>query len=216
MTDDAEDSADSGDTAAKILRAARDLMSDKGYKGASMQEVATRAGVNKALVFYYYGSKEKLFDEVINGYYAEQMKSLQGALVEGADRRAQLHQLLDRYVDFLEANPNYPRLVQQELARSDGRHDLIRENNRTMFELVSSGLEGIAAPEGPRSAKHVFLSFAAMCIFYFTNAPALASLWTEEGEDPLSREALDERRQHLHWMADVMLDRLVSPAEGDT
>lgn len=51
----------------KILKAAREVFSEKGYDGAGMSEIAKRAGVNKALLFYYFKSKDNLLKELVRG-----------------------------------------------------------------------------------------------------------------------------------------------------
>ncbi len=52
-------------TEQKILNAAREEFINTGLKGARMQEIADRAGVNKALLHYYFRSKEKLYEAAI-------------------------------------------------------------------------------------------------------------------------------------------------------
>ena len=56
-----ENSSGRGSTRNIILAAARSLFAEKGFEGTSTQEIADRAGVNKRLVFYYFGSKEDLY-----------------------------------------------------------------------------------------------------------------------------------------------------------
>ena len=53
------------DTREEILAAARDLFADRGYDGASVRQIATRAGVDPALVHHYFGTKESLFRATI-------------------------------------------------------------------------------------------------------------------------------------------------------
>ncbi|MBN2243314.1 MAG: TetR/AcrR family transcriptional regulator, partial [Acidobacteria bacterium] len=55
-------------TKEKIFKAARVLFAEKGYREVTVREIATRAGVNSALVGYHFGSKQELFDEVYRSY----------------------------------------------------------------------------------------------------------------------------------------------------
>src|SRR3954471_12155234 len=87
-----------------------------------MQAVATAAGVNKALLHYYYRSKEKLYHKVL----AEIVGTVWGAI--GAEFRAQdpaqgleplLRTVISTYVRVLSANPEFPLFMFRELAHGD-------------------------------------------------------------------------------------------------
>ncbi len=56
----------SSETEKKIINAATAVFMEKGKDGARMQEIADKAGINKALLHYYFRSKEKLFTNVFN------------------------------------------------------------------------------------------------------------------------------------------------------
>jgi hypothetical protein len=102
-------------------------------------------------------------------------------------------------------NVRFARLVQQQIAGPGTHLELIQENLRELEGWTEKALAGIAPTEGPLAAKHFFVTFSAAMINYFTYAPALRPTW---GEDPLSREALAERREHLHWLVKVVVDGL--------
>jgi AcrR family transcriptional regulator len=55
----------------RILNAAKGVFSEKGYDGASMTEIAKRANVNKALLYYYFDSKKGIFEELVTRYTKE-------------------------------------------------------------------------------------------------------------------------------------------------
>ena len=67
------------DTPTAILEAAVLEFSEHGFSGTRMESIARRAGVNKALVFYYFNSKAELFDAVLERYYETHREALQGA-----------------------------------------------------------------------------------------------------------------------------------------
>lgn len=56
-----------GDTASRVLRAARQTFAEEGYAGASTRKIALRAGVDAALVHYYFGTKDNLFRRAVDG-----------------------------------------------------------------------------------------------------------------------------------------------------
>ena len=196
---------DDGGRAALILAAADSLFGELGFDAVSVRDLAERAGVNKALVFYYFGSKEELFERVVSAYYEAHERALKDAFEGSGAVDGRLHRLVDAYVDFIDANRNYPRLVQQQVASRGPALDLIRRNLVPMQRWVEHALEGLVPTDGPLAARHFFLTFSAAVINYFTYAEALAEAW--DG-DPTSAEGVAERRAHLHWLVDALLAAL--------
>ena len=193
------------DRAALILKAADDLFSQRGFDAVSMRDVAERAGVNKALVFYYYGSKEALFAEVIEPYYRAHHEALEAAFAGSGSVSERLHRTLDAYIEFIDRHRSYPRIVQGQIAAGGPQLEAIGRSLEPLFAWTHKALAEIAPERGPSAARHLFVTFSGAVINYFTYAPVLAPLW--EG-DPLSDEGVEERRAHLHWLVDAMLTAL--------
>ncbi len=191
--------------AEQILTAADELFGDRGFAAVSMRDVAVLAGVNKALVFYYFGSKEELFEAVLERYYQAHREALAGAFATGGALRERLHTVLDAYVDFIVANQRYPRLVQSVVTGSPEHRPLIERNLTSLYAYVEDALAGTAPEQGPRAARHLFVTLSGAVINSFTYAPVLEPMF---GSDPLSDVALSERRAHLHWLVDILLDAL--------
>ena len=66
-----------------IIKAAHEVFIEKGLQGARMQEIADRAGINKALLHYYFRSKDKLFDAVFQDIIKEIIPAVSEKLNEG-------------------------------------------------------------------------------------------------------------------------------------
>ena len=64
------------EAAEKILSAAEELFAAKGFAAVSVRDIATRADVNKALVFYYYDNKAGLLNAVLGQYYESHAAAL--------------------------------------------------------------------------------------------------------------------------------------------
>lgn len=195
----------SGETPQRIFAAADELFGEVGFDGVSMRDVAQKAGVNKALVFYHFGGKEPLFETVLQRYYTAHRAALKDALAADLPQRERFHGLIDAYLDFIAANRHYPRLVQRQVAGSGAAHALIEKNLAELHRWTVDALSDIAPADGPKSAKHLFVTLAGAVINYFTYGPVLAPSW---GSDPLSCEGIAERREHLHWLTDALLDGL--------
>jgi AcrR family transcriptional regulator len=190
--------------AERILAAADTLFSERGFDGVSIRDVAERAGVAKALVFYRFTNKEVLFERVIDRYYVAHRGALDAAFSAGGSLRERFHGVLDAYLDFIVEHDRYPRLIQAQIA--SGRQTALVEANLGMFYAwTQEALAGIAPAEGPTAARQLFLTFSAAVIHYFTYAPVLVGVW---GADPLAEAGLSERRAHLHWLVDLVIDKL--------
>jgi TetR/AcrR family transcriptional regulator len=207
----AESPENRSETAARILSAADELLGERGYAAVSMRDVGERAGVNKALVFYYFSTKEALFERVLERYYEGHLDALRAAFEAGGDLAERLHRVVDAYVDFIEANKRYPRIVQHEIAGPGTHHALIRKNLAPLFRWFEEALAEVAPADGPLAARHLFVTFSGAVINYFTYAPLLEATW---GRDPLAKAAIDERRAHLHWLVDRLLEGLSPESEG--
>ena len=189
----------------RILEAADALFGVAGYEATSMREVADKADVNKALVFYYFRSKERLFEQVLQRYYDSHKAALAAAMVGDDGLCNRLHRMVDAYLDFMGANVGYARLVQGQLA-GDGAHlDVITRNMEMLQASIAQSLGGVAQQTGPLAARQFFVTFSGAVINYFTYAPALRGTW---GGDPLAAAAIADRRDHLHWLVDAIVDRL--------
>jgi TetR/AcrR family transcriptional regulator len=110
-----------GKTAEKILVAARALFAEKGYDGTHVDEIAQRAGVNKASLYYQIGDKDTLYANVIHQVIGN---AVQG-IAEAVDKADSPEEKLKAYIlfiaDAVDKNPELPPIMMREIA-SDGAH----------------------------------------------------------------------------------------------
>lgn len=198
----------SNDRAVQILDSAEQLLGEKGYDGVSIREVADLAGVNKALVFYYYKSKQGLFARVLERYYQAHQEALASAFTkEQGTLRERIHRMIDAYVDFIGSHQHAPRLVQNLLSRGDPEQlKHIQAQMAGLFHWIEDALRDVTPKTGMLAARHFYSDFSGLVVNYFIFAPVLGGLW---GEDPLSEKAIEERREHLHWIVEALIDRLL-------
>src|SRR5438045_3831129 len=103
-------------TVQRIVSAAEKIFAEQGLDGARTDAIARAARVNKALLYYYFKSKEDLHRFTIQTLFAEMRAQLEIAMEERtATSRERLISFINGYFDFALAHPNYPRLVQREV-----------------------------------------------------------------------------------------------------
>lgn len=110
-------SEESVNTKDQILDAAYDIFMQKGINGAAIKEIADKAGVNKAMIYYYFDSKEDLFIEVFRQAVEESgLKTV--AILEGnAPLFEKIHLYIDTFINDLIEQPHIPGFVMSELNR---------------------------------------------------------------------------------------------------
>jgi TetR/AcrR family transcriptional regulator len=183
---------------AAILRAAAREFAEFGVAGARTDTIAREAGVNKALLYYYFKDKETLYGSVLNEAFAGLKSAVFRVLDSELPAREKVMAYVGAYFDFIASNQVYPRLMQREMMRArEGQSQhidkLIKAYIRPIFTRVSEVLrEGIASGEFRAvNPAHFVPSIVAMIVFYFSSAPMMQKI---VGFDPLTPERIGERR----------------------
>ncbi len=111
------------ETRERILVAALGAFSERGFDGASTREIASRAQVNLGLVQYYFGSKQKLWQESVNRAFAELSGGLDRILADDRpiDERERLRLLIRGHTHFVARNTEFIRLMHDEGKRQGPR-----------------------------------------------------------------------------------------------
>jgi TetR/AcrR family transcriptional regulator len=186
-------------TRAAILDAAAKQFAEHGIAGARTDEIARSAGVNKALLYYYFADKETLYTAVMN----QQMERLAAVLWPMLDSdlspRDKILGYVGTHFDFIASHPMYPRLMQRHMmSAAHGRAEYLREVVSKFFrptyervgKIICAGIaSGDFRPVDPR---HFVPSMIAVIVFYFGAAPVMKLM--HGGGDPLSPERVAERR----------------------
>ena len=101
----------------KILHFAIQEFIENGFHGARMQSIAERAKVNKALIFYYFSSKELIYKEVISTVVNTVMEKLNRIDDQPLSVRDKISQVVDIYMEVFLKYPDYVKLMQYEMVR---------------------------------------------------------------------------------------------------
>ena len=110
-----------GKTAEKILTAARAVFAENGYSGAHVDEIAARAGVNKATLYYQIGDKDTLYANVIHQVLGNTAHNIAGAVAKVDNPEKKLKAYIKYIADAVDKNPEWPPIMMREIA-ADGAH----------------------------------------------------------------------------------------------
>jgi len=131
-------------TESLIFDAAKSVFLEKGFDGAKMQNIADTAGINKALLHYYYRSKEKLFDVVFSQILNQFFKKMGEVWETELSIEEKISAFIDTYVDFLLKNPFIPSFVINTLARfTQNAGEVLEGKTNGIFTKMKSILQKI-------------------------------------------------------------------------
>jgi TetR/AcrR family transcriptional regulator len=198
-------------TARRIVAAAENIFAEEGLAGARMDEIARAAKVNKALLYYYFKSKEELHRFVLDTLLSQLGAGQRASAAAPASPRERLSAAVDHFFHFVQQHPNYPRLIQREvMSRGPNLDWIVSEYYRPLNErLVQTIEEGIRGGEfRPLDAQHAAFTILSMLAFYFGAAPVLSRIL---GHDALRPQEVEKRRKAVQ---DFIEHGLVQPGAG--
>ncbi|WP_035968045.1 TetR/AcrR family transcriptional regulator [Bradyrhizobium sp. YR681] len=195
-------------TRKKLLTAARLEFARHGLAGARVDEIAMRAGVNKQLVYHYFGDKDALYLAVLEVVYEDIREQERRLNLEGLPPDKAIRRLIEASFDHLAANPDFIVLLNDE-NRGGARHvrgstrleamhsPLVKSVSHILHEGVRSGVfrKGIDPIQ-------LYISIAGLSYFFFSNTPTLSAIF---GKDLSSRAQRQSRRRHV---VDLVLQSL--------
>jgi len=130
-----------------IIKTAMQLFAEKGYEGTSIRDLATAAGVNIAMVNYYFGSKDKLFEAMVEQksvFIREKLEEIASDNTTTAIEKIDL--IIENYVFRFLSQPHYHRLIHQELMLKSREilHDKIIsnfiKNTQIIIGIIKQGI----------------------------------------------------------------------------
>lgn len=131
----------------QILDVAEHLFSKNGFAGTSIRELAKEAGINIAMISYYFGSKENLYLNVIERKIVLIRQYIGDAFPNGASAWEKLYYIIETYVDRMSENRDFMNLMFSELAASghEGMIDFMAkrfaDNQEAFKSILDQGVE---------------------------------------------------------------------------
>jgi TetR/AcrR family transcriptional regulator len=194
-----------GDTERRILDAAHRVFLRSGTAGARTQEIAAEAGVNSALLHYYFRSKERLATAVFHRAAGELFPVVAGILVSDQPLDQKVRRVISVELDRLSQTPYLPAYVISELAYHPERiHQLMAALTgsapgalgQTVLATIQAQIraEARAGRMRPIRAEQFLVNLLSLCIFPFAAQPMLAALLGLDGAS-FTRFIRDRKRE---------------------
>jgi TetR/AcrR family transcriptional regulator len=187
-------------TKAALLKAAVAEFAAKGLAGARIDEIAQRAGVNKQLVYHYFGSKDELYRAALEQVYAEIREREKALHLGDLPPQAAMERLIGFSFDYLAEHPEFLALLNDE-NRQEARHvrgsERLEQMHSPLVSLLKQTLER-GAEEGvfrrDLEPVQLYISVAGLSYFFFSNNRTLSAIFGRPLDSP---KAVAERRRHI-------------------
>jgi TetR/AcrR family transcriptional regulator len=169
-------------TRAAILAAAQDAFAEGGFGGARVEEIAQRAGVKRASIFYYFEGKQDLYQTVLHTLVSPLLDDVRKVLSLGEQVRAAgpgvelIERGVSMFVDFLARSPNAARILLRELAdHQPGRNPALSRALKPIVEEASAFLLARAADGqiDPVDPVHLMTTLSGATLVFITGTPIL-------------------------------------------
>ena len=186
----------------KILLAASKVFTEKGFSGTRTRDIAAEAGINLALLNYYFRTKEKLFDQVMK----VKIVLLFGQIIpivtnEKTTLDEKIDLVSDKYFDILSKNPNLPLFVLSEIQKKTSDIKSILPVDRVLKN--SFIIKQIQERQPEINPFHFLLNFLSMTVFPFLGKPILTTFDLMDDEE--FQKFVEERKTFVPIWIKMML-----------
>lgn len=171
-----------------------------------MDDIAKAAGVNKALLHYYYRSKSNLFDHVFKEAFSQFFEKIMGVLSGNLPLDVKIYRIVDMYSNMLLHNKHLPLFVLSEIRENpqlliqmikDKRRDALNKLEEQLQEGYKNGdIVQVSAPE-------FFVNLVSLTVFPFLTRPILNGIFEQDEEG--FEKMINNRRKSVPGMIIKML-----------
>lgn len=187
----------------KILETALVEFADKGYEGSRVDRIAIEAGVNKALIYYHFKSKEELYVSTIN-YLFKKSAPTELEIPSYLTVREKMLLLIRHFTTFIHHNPIFVKLMDQAVKKSNSLFDNLYEQNLYFQTVMALYFEGVAKGEIRILDEPVdyLISLLGSCYFFYSHQNALYKFYSNKLNE---KEFLEMRIRTLQDIVDRVL-----------
>ncbi len=182
-------------TEKQILNAAKNVFQTKGMDGARMQEIADKARINKAMLHYYFRSKQLLFEAVFKNAFSLLAPQLNAILNDESSIEDKIKNFTSNYISFIIKHPYLPSFIIQELNRNQDFILKLKDNKgfpnldkfkKQVDEEVKKNIIK------PISAEQLFINILALNIFPFVAKPLIMALTNADSK--VYKQLMEDRK----------------------
>jgi len=187
-------------TKSRLLQAARVEFSTYGLSGARVGNIADRAGVNKQLLYYYFGDKDSLYAEVLEQAYGELRIGEHALDLDNLTPQAAIERFIEFNFDYLVDHPYFVALLNDEnlhKARHIKKSKRLPQLHDRLRETIGGALERGSAMGVFRPGVDpvdLYISIASLCFFYHSNAHTMSVIFQR---DLSNSQEIKRRRAHI-------------------
>jgi TetR/AcrR family transcriptional regulator len=180
----------------RILAAARNVFIAKGMAGARMQDIADEAGINKALLHYYFRSKQKLFETIFKEISLQFLPRVNALFESDAPLFEKIDTFCSEYISKLIENPFIPLFIVNEINKQP--EVFLKKMWGGKKPLVEKLVQQIEIEVGKGNIRRIhpaqlMLNMVSMCIFPFVGKPLCQMVMSINDAD--YRKLMEERKQ---------------------
>lgn len=193
-------------TEQKILESARRIFQKKGMYGTRMQEIADDAGINKALLHYYFRNKNKLFEVVFQDSAVKMFQQVFKTLDSKLPLSKKIEKFVHCYIDVISKYSYLPAFIIHEVNQNSIKvkeilEDL-KENIASTFinEIKEHQKKGEIVKADPQQ---ILVNIISLCVFPFTVKPVIQMIY--DFDDKKFRQFIKKRKKYV---VEVILNSL--------
>ncbi len=172
-----------------ILQNAMDVFIEKGRHGARMQDIADRAGINKAMLHYYFRSKDKLYAQIFELVFVKYFGELLDVFKEENRFETTLKSFINRYIDILDENPRLPVFVASEMLEGGSIVEeiissLIRSDKFQVPHKMIHAIDRAVKSGEIVAVDHVnlMMNVIGACIYFFIAEPVFRAIFSMDND----------------------------------
>ena len=187
-------SRDAEATRARILDAAEEEFARNGLGAARTEAIAAQTGVTKAMIYYYFESKERLYEAVLERAFNDRIRAIQSISAENLGPTQALTRFIEEFISGAAGNPNWPAILMFEAMQNKGKYYSkigITSVYGMLSAILTRGMEG--GEFRKLDPLHASVNIVGMCSFYFCAHENLKHLWP--GRRMLGQAMIDEHKR---------------------
>ena len=191
----------SGNKEQLILEIAEKLFMEKGYTATKTTEIAKEAGVNHALLHYYFRTKENLFNKIYEQKVAQLPESFSINVDDDISFLDKLKKVIESHFDFLSKNPKLPLFIIREIVLDKERKAFILNNIFPIGKEVFQNFKNVINKEIQKGAirqvntTDLLLNIASVNVFTFVAAQIFFDMDVETDNEKM-KTFFDERKKN--------------------